>query len=277
MSTMLEKIVAHTRRRVNRAKSEVPNSHLEAAAREHTPRGFRQTLSSVAASRGFAVIAELKKASPSKGLIRQDFPVATLASQFAIGGAAALSVLTEEHWFQGSLTYLREASAASGLPCLRKDFIVDEYQLLEARANRADAVLLIVAALDAAELPMLYNAARALELDVLVEAHDEQEIARAIAIGAYMIGVNSRNLKTLEVDPANHQRLATLLPPHVLRVAESGIRSGADVRRLQALGYQAFLIGETLMREEDPGMALQALISEMQHAGVAAPATNTPQ
>jgi indole-3-glycerol phosphate synthase len=191
------------------------------------------------------------------------------------GGAVALSVLTEEQHFQGSLAYLAEAAAASGLPCLRKDFIVDEYQLHEAKLYGAAAVLLIVAALPGSELATLHQRARELGLDVLCEVHDEQELARACAIGADIIGVNSRDLKTLKVDRNTHLRLAELLPLNVVRVAESGIKNADDVRDLYAADYRAFLIGETLMDAADPGAALRQLIAEAHapRAGAVAPSS----
>jgi indole-3-glycerol phosphate synthase len=203
----------------------------------------------------------LKRASPSKGMIRGSFPVGMLAMQLERAGAACLSVLTEEDYFHGSVANLREASAGTKIPCLRKDFIVDEFQLLEARANWADAVLLIVAALEQEQLSSLYGKARALGLDVLVEVHDEQELAQAVSLGCDMLGVNSRNLKTLEVNADTPLRLAEMLPKGVLRVAESGISTGADLRPLLAAGYQAFLVGESLMRADDAGAALGQLIA----------------
>jgi indole-3-glycerol phosphate synthase len=207
-----------------------------------------------------AVIAELKKASPSKGLIRAEFQVPELARELETAGAAALSVLTDEEFFHGSLQNLRMASAAVKLPCLRKDFIVDEFQLLEARANSADAVLLIVAALSQEELQILVIGARARGLDVLCEVHDAGELHRALDVGCELIGVNTRDLRTFQVDPEAALRLAELLPRSAVRVAESGIQSGEDISRLRAAGYQAFLIGESLMRAERPGMALRELV-----------------
>jgi indole-3-glycerol phosphate synthase len=233
--------------------------HLEQRAASHVPRGFRRQLKAVAAT-GPAVIAELKKASPSKGIMRSTFHVGAIAFQLASAGAAALSVLTEENHFLGSLSNLLEASAATELPCLRKDFIVDPFQLLEARAHRADAILLIVAGLSQAELQSLYSKAKEYELDVLVEIHDEQELGRAIDIGADTIGVNSRNLKTFEVDLQTSIRLSNLLPAGVLRVAESGIHTPHDMAMLRAAGFQAFLIGESLMRADYPGSALRDLL-----------------
>jgi indole-3-glycerol phosphate synthase len=240
---------------------------LERAAAQHAPRGFRERLQRVAAD-GVAVIAELKKASPSKGLIRADFQPAALARELELSGAAALSVLTDEQFFQGSLDYLREASAATSLPCLRKDFIVDEFQIVEARACSADAVLLIVAALSQEELVGLARSARSRELDVLCEAHDEEELQRALDAGCNLIGINSRNLRTFEVTLDTALRLAEKIPSGCLRVAESGIHSGADIARLKSAGYDAFLIGESLMRQESPGQALAKLMAEAEQDDV---------
>ncbi|MGA7909598.1 MAG: indole-3-glycerol phosphate synthase TrpC, partial [Candidatus Sulfotelmatobacter sp.] len=233
---------------------------LEGRAERHTPRGFRRALVDRSRER-IAVIAELKKASPSKGLIRAEFCVEELARELEAAGAAALSVLTDEEFFQGSLENLRLASAATKVPCLRKDFIVDEFQLLEARANCADAVLLIVAALSNAELNRLALGARLNGLDVLCEVHSEVELQRALDAGCDLVGVNSRDLKTFEVDLETAFRLANRFPKDVVRVAESGIHSGADVARLRAAGYQAFLIGESLMRADRPGDALRRLVA----------------
>jgi len=214
------------------------------------------------------VISELKKASPSKGLIRADFRPASLARELEKACAAALSVLTDEEFFQGSLDYLHEASAATSLPCLRKDFIVDEFQILEARANSADAILLIVAALEQRDLVALVASARAHELDVLCEAHDEAELHRALEAGCDLIGVNSRNLQTFEVSLETAFALIEQIPAGRLAVAESGIHSGADLARLRAAGYDAFLIGESLMKEPRPGEALNKLIEEARSAAV---------
>src|ERR1700753_4357827 len=196
--TKRDQIIAATRERVDRTRERVSLRSLEKAAAAHTPRGFRKRLAAMS-QLGPAVIGELKKASPSKGVIRGTFPVAALANQLARGGASALSVLTEEEFFQGSLANLLEASAATDLPCLRKDFIIDEFQITEARAHHADAILLILAALDDATFRHLLDYARALELDVLCEVHDEEELRRALEGGADIIGVNSRNLKTFQV------------------------------------------------------------------------------
>jgi len=257
MTAFLDQIVSATRRRVAEAKRGADLRELERRAEFHVPRGFRRAL---AAKSGAAVIAELKKASPSKGLIRAEFRPADLAQELEAAGAAALSVLTDEEFFQGSLGNLREASAAVSIPCLRKDFIVDEFQLVEARANCADAVLLIVAALSSAELVTLASAARARGLDVLCEVHDGEELQRALDAGCDLIGVNTRDLRTFKVDLETAFAMAQKFPAGVVRVAESGIHSASDLERLRAAGYDAFLVGEWLMRAESPGDALRELL-----------------
>lgn len=262
MIDRLQEILSNTRQTVESAKKQTPLAAMKELAKQHACRGFRWSLLQKIESEGLAVIAELKKASPSKGEIRGSFPVGRLASQLREGGAAALSVLTDEKYFQGSLQNLREASAASDLSCLRKDFIIDEYQLYEAKANHADAVLLIAAALGDPEYNQLFHRAKEIGLDVLCEVHDEHDLARTVAIGADIIGVNSRNLKTLEVDSENHARLVGKLPGDAVRVAESGFRRGDALRDAASQGFQAFLIGEWLMRADDPGGALRALIGE---------------
>ena len=257
--TQLEKIVAHTRDKVAERRVSTDLRSLERRAAEHLPRGFETGLRKVAAS-GAAIIGELKKASPSRGLIRAEFDPAALASTLEDAGAAALSVLTDEKFFQGSLQNLELASAAVKIPCLRKDFMVDPFQIVEARASRADAILLIVAALDDTTLKSLFAEAKQMQLDVLCEIHDRAELERAAALGFTVIGVNSRNLHTMEVRPETQMELAPLLPRHAVHVAESGIRVNADIERMRAVGYDAFLIGESLMREADPGAALAALL-----------------
>jgi indole-3-glycerol phosphate synthase len=260
MPATLDSIMAVTRGRVARARAEADVRQLERQAEQHLPRGFGKQLRQAARSR-IAVIAELKKASPSRGTIRADFDAAQLAAELQAAGASALSVLTDEEFFQGSLENLRLASSHASVPCLRKDFIVDEFQLLESRANHADAVLLIVAAVSEVELGKLYQGARELNLDVLCEVHDEAELDRALAAGCDIIGVNSRNLRTFEVDLQTPLRLAGRLPSGALAVAESGIHSADDVRELHAAGYQVFLVGESLMRAARPGDALRELLS----------------
>jgi indole-3-glycerol phosphate synthase len=259
MPAFLDQIVAAARERVAKAKRTADLRALERQAREHVPRGFRQALAEKS-SPGVAIITELKKASPSKGLIRADFHPAELARELEAAGAAALSVLTDEEFFQGSLENLRAASAAVKIPCLRKDFIVDEFQLVEARANSADAVLLICAALSQAELVSLAKSARVHGLDFLCEVHDGAELQRALDAGCDIIGVNTRDLRTFKVDLQTAFDLAEKFPSEVVRVAESGIRSADDIARLHAAGYDAFLIGESLMRAERPGDALRELM-----------------
>jgi indole-3-glycerol phosphate synthase len=258
MPAFLDQIVAATRACVAATRRGADLRELEWRAKQHVPRGFRRALE-LKSREGVAVIAELKKASPSKGLIRAEFSPAELARELETAGAAALSVLTDREFFQGSLGNLREASAAVRIPCLRKDFIVDEFQLLEARANAADAVLLIVAALLPKDLIRLASAARGHQLDVLCEVHDAQELQRALDAGCDLIGVNSRDLRTFKVDLQTAVELAEKIPAGVLRVAESGIHSAEDVARLRAAGYDAFLVGESLMRASSPGVALREL------------------
>ena len=261
MAARLDQIVAATRRRVAEARPRADLRELERRAEKHVPRGFRRALEAKSRA-GVAVIAELKKASPSRGVIREDFDPAALASELESAGAAALSVLTDAEFFQGSLDNLCAASAATQLPCLRKDFIVDEFQLLEALANRADAVLLIVAALSHDELVGLAMRSREYGLDVLCEVHDENEVQHALAAGCNLIGVNSRDLRTFEVNLETAFHLAERMPTNVVGVAESGIQTGSDIARLRSAGYQAFLIGESLMKAKLPGDALRALLSE---------------
>lgn len=255
----LPEILAHTRAVVAKRKATADMRALEREAATHAPRGFSLALRAKALH-GPAVIAELKKASPSKGLIRAEFDAATLAREMQQAGAAVLSVLTDETFFQGSLENLRRASAAASLPCLRKDFMIDPFQVVEARANGADAILLIAAALTDVELRMLREEARRYELDVLCEVHDAEELERALGLECECVGVNSRDLRTFEVSLDRACELAAKLPESAVRVAESGIHTREDMRRLQAAGYEAFLIGESLMRQPHPGDALRELL-----------------
>lgn len=258
MPTKLEEILAHTLLEVMDRKHAASLPELERRAAAHTPRGFAAALR---APRPYpAVIAELKKASPSKGLIRLDFQPAKLAKALEGAGAAALSVLTDEEFFQGSLANLEQASAAVKIPCLRKDFILDTFQILEARAYGADAILLIVAALEQAELKSLREEARKQGLDVICEVHDRDELERAKDLGCEAIGVNSRDLKTFAVRPELLLEMAPHLPLSTVHVAESGLRTREDLQRLQDAGYEAFLIGESLMRQPDPAGALATLL-----------------
>lgn len=260
MAAVLDRIIVAARRRVAESRRHLDLRELERKAEKHVPRGFRRALK-VRSSDGVAVIAELKKASPSKGLIRAEFHPAELAVEVERAGATALSVLTDEEFFQGSLDNLRQASAAVKIPCLRKDFIIDEFQLLEARAHSADAVLLIVAALAQSELVTLSRRAHELGLDVLCEVHDTEELQRALDAGCDLIGVNTRDLRTFKVDLQTAFSLAEKFPPEAVRVAESGIRTADDIAQLRTSGYHAFLIGESLMRAHSPGDALRELLT----------------
>lgn len=267
MESQLTKILASTRRGLQERKNASSTRALEQAAAAHQPRGFARALRQKAAS-GPAVIAELKKASPSKGLIRPDFDPAVLAAAAARGGAAALSVLTDEPFFQGSLHNLEVASQSCNLPCLRKDFIVDEFQLLEARAYRADAILLIAAALSDLELRQLASQAHALQLDVLCEVHTADELERVLDLDCEAVGVNNRDLKTFVVRLEVSLDLAPRLPAAAVRVSESGIETAEDMNRLRAAGFHAFLIGESLMRKTEPGTALENLLLAAERAPV---------
>jgi indole-3-glycerol phosphate synthase len=261
--TFLATILASTRTSLAAAKESVPVAELERRAAEHRPRGWAEALRRQDA-KGPAVIAEIKKASPSKGLIRAAFDPAWLARRYRTGGAAALSVLTDEPYFQGSLRNLELASSAAPLPCLRKDFVIDEYQIVEARAHRADAILLIAAALNAAELKRFAQSAHDLSLDVLVEVHTADELDQVLDAlgenGADAIGVNNRDLKSFEVSQETSLALVGRIPANVVRVTESGISTREDIFRLRQAGFNAFLIGESLMRQPDPGAALAELL-----------------
>jgi indole-3-glycerol phosphate synthase len=261
--TFLETILASTRATVAASKAVTPLAALERRALAHHPRGWASALRKQA-SAGTAVIAEVKKASPSKGVIRADFDPAWVARRYRAGGAAALSVLTDEPYFQGSLRNLQLASTAAPLPCLRKDFIFDEYQIVEARAYRADAILLIAAALTSAELKHLTSVANGFSLDVLVEVHTREELERVLGAlgekGADAIGVNNRDLRTFEVTLETSLALIERIPANVVRVTESGLYTAQDVARMRQAGFNAFLIGESLMRQPDPGAALEALL-----------------
>jgi indole-3-glycerol phosphate synthase len=265
MSTYLDTIVATTRSTLAASKLRVPLAELERRAALHRPRGWAGALRRQAAT-GPAVIAEIKKASPSKGLIRADFDVAWLAGRYRAGGAAALSVLTDEPYFQGSLRNLELASAAVPLPCLRKDFMVDEYQIVEARAHRADAILLIAAVLTDAELRHFAEVASGFSLDVLVEVHAADELDRVLDVlgetGADAIGVNNRDLKSFDVHLETSLQLVEKVPHGMVRVTESGISNSEEIARLRKAGFEAFLIGESLVRQPDPGAALADLLAE---------------
>lgn len=264
MATILDDILAHKRLEVAAQKQRVDMDTLVAniSASNDTPRGFMKALQARVAIGGTAVIAEVKKASPSMGVIRASFDPVAIAESYAAAGATCLSVLTDEKYFQGSGHYLRLVRAAVGLPLLRKDFIVDEYQIVEARALGADAILLIVAALSDAELAAFTRLAHDLGLDVLVEVHDEAECARALQLPLRVIGVNNRNLHDFSVSLDTSRRIKTMLPADYLLVSESGIHTRADIEALQADGIHAFLVGGALMQADDPGAALSALLAK---------------
>lgn len=256
---LLATIVAATRQSVRAREVREPLPALEGRALLAPERRgrFRAALERPG---GFNVIAECKRRSPSKGVLRADYDAASIARAYQDAGAAAISVLTEPTFFDGSLADLAAVRASVALPILRKDFVVSEYQLLEARAVGADAILLIVAALEQRELVALSNRAAELGLDVLVEVHDAHELARAGEAGAAIVGVNNRNLRTLDVNVGASEDLITRMPPGALAVSESGLRSHDDLARLSRLGYRAFLVGERLVTQQDPGQALAALL-----------------
>lgn len=261
---ILNKIVAHKRQEVIAAKSVAPMAELTSRIRdlEDIPRGFERHLREAAASNWTAIIAEVKKGSPSKGLIRADFDPLEIAAIYQNNGATCLSVLTDEKFFLGHLRYLALIREAVSLPLLRKDFICDPYQIYEARAAGADAILLIAAMLDLNQLRDFHTAAREIHLDVLLEVHDEDEMEKALQTDCTLIGVNNRNLRTFETDLGTTARLARMLPANRLLVAESGINGRADIVRLHSDGAAAFLIGESLMREADIGAKLQELLND---------------
>jgi indole-3-glycerol phosphate synthase len=262
---LLEAIVAATRARVDAAIAREPRASLEKRAAARSPNGqlFRDRLSR---PDSFNVIAECKRRSPSRGVLRAAYDPVGIAIGYERAGAAAISVLTEPGFFDGSLQHLEAVREMVQVPLLRKDFIVHEYQLLEARAAGADAALLIVAALTDDALVALSKSAAELDLATLVEVHDVQECQRAVAAGASIIGVNNRNLRTLQVDLNASKDVAGMLPAGAIGVSESGLKTGTDLSAMKALGYQAFLMGERFMIEPDPGQALAGLIEALEAA-----------
>ena len=262
MSDILDKIVAVKRLEVPAARAQRSEAALrELAAAQSAPRGFASALQAKVAAGQAAVIAEIKKASPSKGVIREHFVPADIAASYARHGAACLSVLTDVQFFQGHEDYLRQARAACALPVLRKDFMVDPYQVLEARAMGADCILLIAACLSDSQMAELEDCATDLSLDVLVEVHDGAELDRALRLRTPLVGINNRNLRTFEVTLDTTLGLLPRVPADRLLVTESGIQVAADVQRMRAAQVHAFLVGEAFMRADDPGAALAALFN----------------
>lgn len=260
--TVLERILQSTRLEIERRAQQLPAQELEDRVLARVPPAAPRRLTDALARPGIGVIAEFKRRSPSAGTLREQADVAEVVSAYERGGAIALSVLTESLNFEGALEDLRAARAVSELPILRKDFIVDRYQLLEAREAGADAVLLIVAALVQDELESLHGAARELDLDVLVEVHDDEELVRALRIGAQAVGINNRDLRDFSVDTERTSRLMAQVPAGIRVVSESGIRTAEQLESLRQAGVDAVLVGESLMRSADPQQALQALFGD---------------
>jgi indole-3-glycerol phosphate synthase len=263
MSDILRQIVATKREEVRAARARPGLAAVRRDAEQMgAPRGFARAIQQRVSGGGVAVIAEIKKASPSKGVLREDFDPAAIAASYAQHGASCLSVLTDRDYFQGDSTHLKAARRACSLPLLRKDFVIDPFQVYESRAMGADCILLIVAALDAAALRDLALVAASLSLDVLVEVHSEEELGVALEVDDALIGVNNRDLRTFETSLESTLRIGRHVPPNRQLVTESGIHSRADVARLRAGGVTAFLVGEAFMRAAEPGRALQDLFGE---------------
>jgi len=260
VSTILDKIVATKRQEVAERKATTPTELLNNRIQQCTaPRGFADSLRRALDNQQPGVIAEIKKASPSKGVIRESFDPVSIAKSYADHGAACLSVLTDEQYFQGSDQFLRDVVQNVSLPALRKDFMIDEYQIRESRALGADCVLLIAACLDIMQLTVLHGIARDLDMDVLIEVHDQAELEAALSLQPKIIGINNRNLKTFETRLETTLELLPLIPDAVTVVTESGIRSAADVERMRSNHVNCFLVGEAFMRAQDPGAQLETL------------------
>lgn len=256
--SILDTIIENKKIEVERSKERCPLKTLELGLHDaQVPRDFYNALD----GKSVRIIAEIKKASPSKGVLRADFDPVSIAIGYEKGGAAALSILTDEKFFMGSLSYLRDVREAVGIPLLRKDFIIDPYQVYESRLGGADALLLIVSALGQDSLKELLRLTHSLDMNAVVEVHDEEELGRALDAGSRIVGINNRDLRTFEVDLGVTERLSRNIPDGVIVVAESGIGSGADIKKLGKHGVRVFLIGETFMKARDPGLELSNLIS----------------
>lgn len=268
-STILREIMARKTEEVAARKAQLSLSELQGLTRDVAPsRGFLAALKAQAADKRPGVIAEIKRASPSKGIIRADYRPALLAQSYAAGGATCLSVLTDVDFFQGDDAHLREVRAVTELPIIRKDFVIDPYQIVEAKALGADCVLLIAAALDGEALAECYAAAQEVGLDALVEVHDRAELERALQLEPPAVGINNRDLHTFKVDLATTHTLSELVPSDCLVITESGIANHADVADMVARGIYGFLVGETFMRAADPGAALQELFGPVADGGL---------